>query len=124
MTTKVRIEAAARTAHEAIRFYDFGCGIDPMKPSWASLPTEHQKRLIEGVQAIVDDPSLTPERQHERWVACMARDGWTFGHVKDDEQKTHPCMCPYDELPIMQQAKDVIFQAIVRGMLGVELTAS
>jgi len=45
-------------------------------------------------------------------------DGWVYGEVKDPERKTHPCMVPYDDLPIEQRAKDTLFGATVRGVLG------
>ena len=35
---------------------------------------------------------------HEVWAAGRIADGWTWGPVRDDAQKHHPCLVPYDEL--------------------------
>lgn len=36
---------------------------------------------------------------HDVWMQGRAAAGWTYGPRRDDEQLTHPCMVPYDELP-------------------------
>lgn len=36
---------------------------------------------------------------HEVWAAGRLADGWKWGEVRDDEQKLHPCLVSYDELP-------------------------
>jgi hypothetical protein len=41
------------------------------------------------------------------------KDGWVYGEVKDAEKKTHPCLVPFDQLPLFQQKKDKLFCAIV-----------
>ena len=35
---------------------------------------------------------------HEVWAAGRVKDGWTYGTVRDDVKKTHPCLIPYEEL--------------------------
>ena len=41
---------------------------------------------------------------HEVWAAERMKEGWTWGPVRSDERKEHPCLVPYDELP--EQEKD------------------
>ncbi len=41
---------------------------------------------------------------HEVWAAERMREGWTWGPVRSDERKEHPCLVPYEELP--EQEKD------------------
>ena len=35
---------------------------------------------------------------HEVWAAGRIADGWSYGAVRDDAQKKHPCLIPYEEL--------------------------
>ena len=35
---------------------------------------------------------------HEVWAAARMAAGWSWGPVRDDEQKRHPCLVPYEEL--------------------------
>ncbi len=35
---------------------------------------------------------------HEVWSQGRIDDGWTYGDTRDDENKKHPCLIPYEEL--------------------------
>lgn len=35
---------------------------------------------------------------HEVWAKSRMEQGWTFGEDRNDENKKHPCLVPYDEL--------------------------
>lgn len=35
---------------------------------------------------------------HEVWSIGRIKDGWTYGEQRDDTDKTHPCLVPYEEL--------------------------
>ena len=41
----------------------------------------------------------------------------SYGAIKEPEIKRHPCLVPFDHLPIEQRAKDYIFRAIVLASL-------
>ena len=43
---------------------------------------------------------------HEVWAAGRLADGWNWGEVRDDEQKLHPCLVSYDELPEIEKDYD------------------
>lgn len=43
---------------------------------------------------------------HEVWSANRRADGWSYGPVRNDEKKLHPCMVPYDELPEREKDYD------------------
>ncbi len=36
---------------------------------------------------------------HEVWAQNRINDGWTYGEVRNDAKKEHPCLVPYEELP-------------------------
>ena len=35
---------------------------------------------------------------HEVWAAGRMKDGWTYGKVRNDAEKKHSCLVPYEEL--------------------------
>ena len=39
------------------------------------------------------------ERVHDVWMEERIRQGWSYGEKRDDVNKKHPCMIPYEELP-------------------------
>jgi hypothetical protein len=38
------------------------------------------------------------QNTHEVWAAHRLADGWTYGPVRDDKEKTHPSLVPYEQL--------------------------
>ena len=35
---------------------------------------------------------------HDVWAAGRIKEGWTYGPVRNDANKQHPCLVPYEEL--------------------------
>lgn len=35
---------------------------------------------------------------HEVWAEGRMKDGWTYGEERNDAEKKHPCLVPYEEL--------------------------
>src|SRR5262245_4411645 len=117
MLIGVLAEVAARTAHEVNRAYCLGLG-DYSQLSWDAVPDWQKDSVRRGVQFIIDNPDTVPSVQHDAWLEVKRAEGWKYGPVKDAGVKEHPCFLPYDELPEAQKMKDVIFGAVVRGILG------
>lgn len=109
---KMLVIAIARVAHEINRAYCASLG-DTSQPAWDDAPEWQQKSAIAGVEMHLANPDATPEQSHESWLAQKLADGWTYGEVKDAENKQHPCCVPYDQLPPEQKAKDYLFRAAV-----------
>lgn len=109
------VEDVARIAHEVNRAYCRALG-DDSQPAWADAPDWQRESAIAGVRFLLEHPAAPPSASHDNWLAQKQAEGWTYGETKDAEAKTHPCMRPFDELPVEQQAKDHIFTAIVRLM--------
>ena len=60
----------------------------PVDTSRITLPaklTELTERIAENV--------------HENWAAGRMKEGWVYGEVRSDADKTTPCLVPYDALP-------------------------
>ena len=43
---------------------------------------------------------------HEVWAQTRMSQGWTYGPVRDDERKQHPCLVPYEDLPESEKVYD------------------
>lgn len=43
---------------------------------------------------------------HDVWAESRIREGWSYGPARDDKEKTHPCLVPYEELPENEKAYD------------------
>ena len=43
---------------------------------------------------------------HDTWAKGRMDDGWTYGPVRDDAKKHHPCLVPYNELPESEKEYD------------------
>ena len=108
---------AAVTAHEINRLYCLALG-DASQPHWLDAPAWQQESILSGVRQIIEDPTITPEQSHAAWLSSKLADGWVYGETKDPDKKTHPCCVPYAQLPTAQQTKDVLFGAVVRGVLA------
>lgn len=110
------IDLIARVCHEANRAYAQATG-EPaaqIHGSWFEAPEAIRESARVGVEKALE--GATPEQLHESWIASKVADGWIYGPVRDNAAKVHPCLVPYDELPIAQQAKDALFSGIVRAL--------
>ena len=62
--------------------------------------------MIELPAGITELVERLAENTHNVWAAQRVADGWTYGSHRDDDQKTHPCLIPYDELPDSEKQYD------------------
>lgn len=98
----------AKICHEANRAYCEALG-NHSQVAWEDAPEWQKESAIDGIK-----PGLSPAQSHENWKKKKKEEeGWVYGPVKDPENKTHPCMVPYEALPQEQRIKDSLFRAIV-----------
>jgi RyR domain len=107
------VEDVARVIHEANTAMQIISG-EPPNPRWDEAPTWQRWSCIEGVKDALG--GLTAEEHHERWCDAMRNAGWRYGPVKDSAAKTHPCLVPFRELPVVQQDKSRLFLTIVAAL--------
>ena len=48
------------------------------------------------------------ENSHDMWAAQRIAEGWSYGPQRDDPEKLHPCLVPYDQLPESEKEYDRI----------------
>ena len=49
-------------------------------------------------QEILALGELLAKNTHSVWAQERLRQGWTWGPVRDDHKKEHPCLIPYEQL--------------------------
>lgn len=107
------IEKIAQMCHEANRAYCSLTGDNSQMP-WAEAPEWQKQSAINGVKFHLENPDSKPSDSYNSWMKEKIETGWVYGPVKDAEKKEHPCMVPYEELPIEQRFKDYLFLSVVR----------
>ena len=45
--------------------------------------------------------------EHERWMQQRLSAGWSYGPTRDDAERRHPSLIPYDDLPVEERQKDI-----------------
>ncbi len=46
------------------------------------------------------------ENIHDVWGRKRISEGWKYGPMRDDVNKTHPCLVPYEDLPEQEKEYD------------------
>jgi len=60
---------------------------------------------------------------HEIWARQRMDEGWRWGPTVDDEEKQHPSLVPYDQLPESEKDYDrLIAMETLRAMLAMGFT--
>lgn len=116
MNSEEVIQIAARVAHEVNRAFCEGIG-DSSHVAWEEAPTWQREASVANVRAVLSDPSRSAEVSHQEWFAEKTQKGWRWGSIKSGEDKTHPCLVPYSELPPEQRVKDALLNMAIRGVL-------
>ena len=106
------IKYIAKVIHQANKAYCETLN-DTSQVNWHNAPQWQKDSVIQGVQYHLDNPNLTAEESHNNWLKVKENDGWSYGEVKDLENKKHPCMKPYDDLPVAMKRKNLLFKQIV-----------
>lgn len=115
--TDMLVLQAAQTCHEANRAFSAINGDDSQMP-WSETPDNIKASAIDGVKKVFSAEFNSPEDGWKSWKAFKIADGWVYGEVKDIEAKTHPNLVDYySELPITEQAKDLLFMSVALSFL-------
>lgn len=109
----MNIEQIAKICHQANKIFCEFIG-DTSQVNWENAPLWQRESAIKGVQYHMQNPTSKPSDSHESWLKEKNEKGWVYGSVKSEEDKIHPCIVPFDELPKDQQFKDILFSAIVK----------
>lgn len=74
------------------------------------IPTpEDIESSVDGLMFLSDHPGACAEDMHINWCNNRIAHGWKYGPVKDEAKKEHPCLVPWDKLPLEERMKDYNF---------------
>lgn len=110
-----KVFAIAQVCHQANKAW---CELngDNSQKDWNEAEPWQRESAIKGVVFTIDNPDAPESAQHDAWARDKVDAGWVYGDVKDGDNKTHPCLVPFEQLPVHQQKKDVLFRAIVKAL--------
>lgn len=75
-----------------------------MKKKYVPQPVDTTKvQLPEELMVLVEEMA---KNVHEVWAQTRMEQGWTYGEVRNDELKQHPCLVEYEELPEEERIYD------------------
>lgn len=111
----MEVKQIAMVCHGANKAYCESIG-DTSQLEWENAPEWQRDSAIKGVEFNLANPGALPDAAHKSWFAQKESEGWVYGPVKNPDLLQHPCMVPYDQLPIEQQKKDSLFIAIVHAL--------
>jgi len=117
MITLNIVPIIAAAVHEANRQLRSQIGDAPVA-AWSSVNKEYQASICAGVQAILENPNLTPQGSHENWCEFKSAHGWNYGEAIDEKAKLHPALVKWDDLPAEQRLKSYLFVETVRSMVA------
>lgn len=86
---------------------------DTSQKDWYEAEDWQKESAINGVRFRLTNPTAGKDAQHNAWMAEKIEQGWKYGPEKNVDEKLHPCIVPFEELPEFQQKKDALFCAIV-----------
>lgn len=107
----MNVEQISKICHQANKAFCENIG-DNSQVDWDDAPLWQQAAAEQGVKFHLENET-TASDSHNAWMKEKIDTGWVYGEVKDPEARTHPCIVPYEELPLEQQQKDYLFKAIV-----------
>lgn len=112
LLVRSKISWIAKVCHQANKAWCESEG-DVSQKDWEKAEDWQRQSAIKGVEFRLKNPDAGKDAQHNSWMKEKINDGWVYGAAKDAEKKTHPCIVPFEELPVFQQKKDALFCAIV-----------
>ena len=112
----LHVTKVARVTHQLNKAY---CEMleDNSQLDWERSPQWQKQSAVDGVLFHSQNPDASDSASHDNWMKDLAKAGWTYGPEKSPEKREHPCMVPFDELPVTQQLKDKLFRQTVHALM-------
>ena len=107
-------EELAKIIYEACRVEAEWSGRSIVPEKYKDRDEKFRKQFIEIVNEYLSADQLpNPEEAHNSWVEAHRKMGWKYGEKRNQIEKTHPDIVPFEELPKDEKDKDAIFLIII-----------
>ncbi len=113
-------EFIAAVAYEATRAYCQSMS-DFSQVPYEEAPQWIKDSFVSGVKFYMDNPETGPDAAHEAWRRYQEAKGWEYGEIEDKNEKKHPCLVHFEDLPVERRAKDYIFKGIIQAFVTMNL---
>ena len=70
------------------------------------IPKPFDTKEVHIQEDILALSELLAKNSHEVWAKERISQGWSYGPVRDDARKQHPCLISYEELPESEKVYD------------------
>lgn len=81
---------------------------------WSNISSSDFSTVVKSLASKKNIDELA-ELEHIRWCRFHYLNHWKYGEQRNDEQKIHTCLMPYDKLSREDQEKDI---STIEGILG------
>lgn len=88
--------------HQCWCSYQMGAG-----QRYNITPENYQLKSLRNLLEVTKKkPKMTPKQSHDNWCIHKFKEGWKWGPEKNAKKKTHPDLCPWNQLTEVEQNKD------------------
>lgn len=70
------------------------------------IPQPVDTSRVELSEDLLELAEKMAENVHDVWAKTRIEQGWTYGLERNDAEKKHPCLVPYDQLPEEEKVYD------------------
>lgn len=70
------------------------------------VPSPTDTKGIELPSELFSLMEMLAKNVHEVWAQNRIKEGWSYGPLRDDYKKQHPCLVPYEELSESEKEYD------------------
>ena len=70
------------------------------------IPTPVDTQSIQIPEELKSLAEEMSKNVHEVWAETRSSPGWTYGEERNDAEKKHPCLVPYEELSEEEKVYD------------------
>ena len=93
--------------------------------SYQPSPFKAEAEDIVITEEIMNKIEDIAQNVHDQWAKGRMDEGWTYGETRNDEEKKHPSLVPYDQLSEAEKEYDrttaiITIQSLLA--LGFEIT--